>query len=184
MKEFLLRSPRLGFRAFVPTDLDAFAAMNADPRVMEYFPAPLSRAESQDLMDRVNQRLEDFGFTFWAAELLETEELIGFIGIVRTNFDADFAPCVEIGWRLAYPFWGKGLAREGAEASLRFAFEEANLEEIYSFTPHSNHRSYGLMKRLGMQEKGRFTHPKIAADSPLNPHVLYHLRREDWLSRA
>lgn len=180
MKKFLLTTPRLGLRAFYPDDIDAFAAMNADPRVMEHFPATLSREESQDLMDKVNQRLEDFGFTFWAAELLATKELIGFIGIVRSAMETDFTPCVEVGWRLAPQFWGKGLATEGARESLRFGFEEQNLPEIYSFTPNSNQKSYRVMERLGMKPKGTFNHPFIADDHPLNPHFLYHLSKEDW----
>ncbi len=180
MKSFLLTTERLGLRAFQPEDLDAFAAMNADPRVMEYFPATLSREESKALMDRVNQRLEDFGFTFWAAEILDTEELIGFIGIVRTTMDTYFTPCVEVGWRLAPQFWGKGYATEGAKESLRFAFEEQDLPEVYSFTPHTNQRSYKVMERLGMKPQGTFNHPFIADDSPLNPHLLYHISKEEW----
>lgn len=181
MKQFLLTTQRLGLRAFLPDDLDAFALMNADPRVMEHFPATLNREESESLMNRINQRLDEFGFTFWAAELLSTQELIGFIGIVRTSMEADFAPCVEIGWRLAPQFWGKGLATEGAKESLRFAFEEQALPEVYSFTPNSNHRSYKVMERLGMKPKGTFDHPVVPADHRLNPHLLYHISQADWL---
>ncbi|MFK7924595.1 MAG: GNAT family N-acetyltransferase [Bacteroidia bacterium] len=183
MHTFQLTTERLGLRAYKAEDLDAFAAMNADPLVMEYFPSTLDREESKALMDRMNQRLVDFGFTFWAAELLATQELIGFIGIVRSAMETDFTPCVEIGWRLASQFWGKGLATEGAKECLRFAFEDEGLPEIYSFTPNTNQPSYKLMQRLGMKPAGTFNHPYFAAEHRLNPHLLYHLSRQDWEQR-
>lgn len=183
MHTFQLTTERLGLRAFRADDLDDFAAMNADPRVMEHFPATLDREESKGLMDRINQRLDEFGFTFWAAELLATQELIGFIGIVRCAMETDFTPCVEIGWRLLPQFWGKGLASEGARESLRAGFEDYELKEIYSFAPNTNLSSYKVMQRIGMTYKDTFVHPAFAKDNPLNPMHLYHLTREDWEQR-
>lgn len=180
MKQFDLQTERLGLRRFLPEDLDAFAALNADPRVMEYFPSPLDRATVQDYIVRINQKHDEQGYCFWAAELLETGELIGFIGLTQVSYETAFTPAVEIGWRLAYPFWGKGLATEGAKGCLKFAFEKLGLEEVVSFTALANQRSYKVMERIGMKRDIEFDHPKMEAGHSLQRHILYRISRQEW----
>jgi ribosomal-protein-alanine N-acetyltransferase len=174
---------RLILRKWRESDREPFARMNADPAVMEHFPAVLTRAESDALVDRAEAHLAKHGFGPWAAEIRETKEFIGYVGLVIPNFEAAFTPCVEIGWRLARDHWGKGLATEGASALLRHGFEVQRLLELVSFTVPANLRSLRVMQKLGMTRDPRddFDHPSIPAGHPLRRHVLYRLKREDWM---
>ena len=145
---------------------------------MEYFPAPLSREESDALIARIEAHQQQHGFTFFAAEVRATSQLIGFIGMVYTPFEARFTPCVEIGWRLAAEFWGQGLATEGARAVLHFGFDELKLAEIVALTVPANRRSRRVMEKLGMtcNAADDFEHPRLPPGHPLRPHVLYRVR--------
>jgi len=174
-----LRTERLVLRRWRESDRLPFRAMNADARVMEHFPAPLSPAESDALMARAEAHFAQHGFGPFAAELRETSEFIGFIGLSVPAFDAPFMPAVEIGWRLAFEHWGKGLASEGARAALAFGFGELNLEEVVSFTVPANLRSRRVMERLGMTRDPTddFDHPNLPPDHPLRRHVLYRISR-------
>jgi RimJ/RimL family protein N-acetyltransferase len=154
--------------------------MNADPRVMEFFPATLSREESDALMDRIEAHLEQHGFSWCVAELRETGEFIGFVGLSVPRFEAAFTPCVEIGWRLAAEFWGRGLATEGARATAKYAFGELGLKELVSFTTVMNVRSRRVMEKLGMSHDPAedFDHPQLPQGHPQRRHVLYRLGRD------
>ena len=177
-----LRTERLILRGWRDVDREPFARMNCDPAVMEHFPALLSREESDALVDRAEAHLKQHEFGLWAAELDETGEFIGYIGLVIPQFEAAFTPCVEIGWRLAREHWGKGLATEGARSLVRHAFDVVSLAELVSFTVPANVRSVRVMKKLGMTRDPRddFDHPSLPDGHPLQRHVLYRLRREDW----
>lgn len=155
--------------------------MNADPVVMEFFPARLDREASGALAKRIETKITDRWWGLWAAELRASGEFIGFIGL-QPPPQIPCSPCVEVGWRLARAHWGKGLATEGARAALRFGFERLGLDEIVSFTVPGNRRSRAVMERLGMREDtaGAFEHPNIPAGSPLRLHCLYRLSRERW----
>jgi RimJ/RimL family protein N-acetyltransferase len=175
---------RLILRKWRESDREPFARMNADPAVMEHFPAVLTREESDALVDRAEAHLVKHGFGPWAAEIRETREFIGYVGLVIPNFEAAFTPCVEIGWRLARDQWGKGLATEGARALLRHGFEVQRLLELVSFAVPANLRSLRVMQKLGMTRDPRddFDHPSIAAGHPLRRHVLYRLKCDDWMT--
>jgi ribosomal-protein-alanine N-acetyltransferase len=175
----VLRTERLLLRPWRDTDLEPFAAMCADPRVMEYFPALVSRAESDEIAVRVRRNLEELGYGLWALEVPGQAEFIGFTGLSRPRFEAHFTPCVEIGWRLAAAHWGRGYATEAARAALRFGFETAKLDEIVSMTVPANRRSIHVMEKLGMRRDpvDDFDHPRIAEGHPLRRHVLYRIRR-------
>jgi RimJ/RimL family protein N-acetyltransferase len=149
---------------------------------MEYFPALLSRAESYAAIVRIEAHFERFGFGLWAAELRESEELIGFIGLSVPGFKAAFTPCVEIGWRLAREQWGRGLATEGARAVAHHAFEELRLQALVSFTAPANARSRRVMEKLGMVRNVMedFDHPHLPDGHSLKRHVLYRLSRGEW----
>lgn len=172
---------RLRLRQWKPSDRDPFAELNADPQVMEFFPAPLDRSASDAMVDRLQSGIIDRGWGMWAAETKETSQFIGFVGLNIPTYDLPFAPCVEIGWRLAIPFWGKGLATEAARGALQVGFEQIGLAEIVSFTTLKNVRSRAVMKRLGMQETETvFQHPLVPLDSNLGKHCLYVLSRDRW----
>jgi RimJ/RimL family protein N-acetyltransferase len=169
---------RLRLRQWKPADREPFAALNSDPRVMEFFPSPLDRAESDKMAERCESLIQQRGWGLWAAESKANHDFIGFVGLHIPSTELPFSPCVEVGWRLAFQYWGKGLASEGAKAALHIAFELLNLPEIVSFTAACNGRSRAVMKRLGMLESGTFEHPHLPAGSSLRLHCLYRLRRD------
>jgi RimJ/RimL family protein N-acetyltransferase len=177
----VLETERLLLRRWRAADLDPLAEMNADPQVMEHFPATLSRAEAALMLARLEAGFERDGYGFWAVELREDGALAGFVGLSPVPEDIPFAPAVEVGWRLARPYWGRGIAGEAAEAALGFGFATLGLEEIVAYTATGNERSRRLMERLGMSYDagGDFDHPRVAAGDRLAAHVLYRLRRED-----
>lgn len=180
-----LRTNRLLLRSWRPDDRAPFACINRDPAVMEYFPAPLCEIESNHFADRIEAHFAQHGFGLWAVELQGSSEFIGYTGLAIPRFDAAFTPCVEIGWRLASSFWGRGLAFEGAQAVLRHAFRTLLLPELVSFTVPANHRSRRVMEKLRMTRDPAddFEHPLLPQGDLLRRHVLYRLTREAWLAR-
>lgn len=180
----VIRTGRVLLRAWRAGDLEPFAALCADPRVMEHYPAPLTRAESDDLVRRIAERFATRGFGSWAVEVPDVAPFIGYVGLLEPTFESRFTPCVEIGWRLAAPYWGHGYATEAARAALAFGFTDAGLEEIVSFTVPANSRSIAVMRRLNMTPDGEFDHPRLPQGHPLQRHVLYRLSRTTWLRSA
>jgi RimJ/RimL family protein N-acetyltransferase len=168
---------RLRLRQWKAADREPFAALNADPRVMEFFPALLTHAESDAMADRCESLIQKRGWGFWAVELKVVGDFIGFVGLHTPSALLPFSPCVEIGWRLAFEHWGNGLASEAARGALRVGFQSLGLEEIVSFTAVENRRSRAVMERLGMRESGTFDHPQVPEHSPLRLHSLYRLSR-------
>lgn len=161
-----LETPRLKLRQWQTADLEPFAELNADPRVMEFFPALLNRTESDAMAERIRSLIAQRGFGFWAVELKESGSFIGFVGLHIPAAELPFSPCVEIGWRLGFPYWGQGYATEAAREALRFAFAELNLPEIVSFTAVGNLRSRAVMERLAMRPQSEtFPHPDIPCAS-------------------
>ena len=182
--ETAILTDRLQLRHWREADREPFRAMNADPRVMKFFPNMLTAEESDRAMDRVQAKIEERGWGLWAAESRVDGSLLGFIGLSTPGFDAHFTPAIEIGWRLRCEAWGKGLATEGARAAMRFGFENAGLNQIVSFTTEANLRSRRVMEKLGMRhdERDDFDHPQIAEGHPLRRHVLYRISRKEWLA--
>jgi RimJ/RimL family protein N-acetyltransferase len=178
-----LRTARLWLRAWTPEDREPFARLNGDPVVMEYFPSTLSRAESDRLADRIEAHFAQHGFGLWAVELPGLAPFIGYVGLSVPAFTALFTPCVEIGWRLAREFWGRGFATEGARRVLQFGFVNLRVPEIVSFTTPANVRSTRVMERLGLRRSASddFDHPNLPEGHPLRRHVLYRLQASDWL---
>ena len=173
----MLQTPRLLLRPWQESDREPFQLINADPRVMEFFAAPLSPAESDRMIDRIQAHIVRHRFGFFAAELRATGEFIGFVGMSHVPFEAHFTPCVEIGWRLAAAHWNRGLATEGARRCLRYAFQELALPEVVAFTVPANLRSRRVMEKLGMSYSPAddFQHPRLPESHPLRPHVLYRV---------
>jgi RimJ/RimL family protein N-acetyltransferase len=155
--------------------------LNADPMVMEYFPDRLTRAESDDLIARIEAGFATHGYGLWALEVRATGEFVGFTGLAVPSFNAHFTPAVEVGWRLARSAWGKGYATEAGLVSVAFGFQEAGLDEIVSFTSAANVRSRAVMERIGMTHDpdDDFDHPKLDEADRLRPHVLYRISAAD-----
>lgn len=175
MKAPEILTPRLRLRAWCYADLPAMAAMNADPDVMAHFPAPLPRADSDALAARLGAALQTQGYGCRVIALPGMADFIGFAGLSAVRFEAGFTPAVEISWRLARPYWGRGYAAEAARACLQEGFGRLGLSCIHAFTRPDNQRSRQLMTRLGMQYQGEFEHPGLPQGHPLRPHVLYRL---------
>ena len=177
-----VRTKRLILRPWQESDLEPFSQLNADPRVREYFPGLLSCEESNASVKLMSNHIEKCGWGFWAASLIKTGEFIGMIGLEDVYFTAHFTPAVEIGWRLAFDYWGKGYATEGAQAALEYGFNHLKLDEIVSFTTLKNMRSRHVMEKIGMNHnpKDDFDHPKLPENHRLRRHVLYRLKAEQW----
>lgn len=176
---------RLHLRQWCVADREPFAALNADTKVMEFFPTPLDRAASDAMADRCQALIAERGWGFWAVELKHANEFIGFVGLHIPSAELPFSPCVEVGWRLAFQYWGKGFAIEAARGALRVGFELLSLPEIVSFAAVRNVRSRAVMERLGMLEAtATFEHPSVPEGSALRQHCLYRLSREHWRAHA
>lgn len=178
-----LETARLRLRQWREEDREPFARLNADPKVMAFFPAPLTRKQSDAMVDRCQGLIAERGWGFWAVEAKSLSRCVGFVGLNLTAPELPFAPGVEIGWRLAAEHWGKGFATEAARAALRVGFARLGLMEVVAFTAVGNARSRAVMARLGMQEaRETFAHPGIPVDHPLREHCLYRLSRARWLA--
>jgi RimJ/RimL family protein N-acetyltransferase len=177
-----LETGRMILRGWRDGDKPAFAELNADPEVMEFFPALLTREQSDALADRLEALHRAHGITFYAVEEKATAAFIGFTGLLPVPPQLPFAPAIEIGWRLARGAWGRGLATEAAEASLHHGFRDRGYDEIVAYAVATNHRSRRVMDRIGLRHdpSGDFDHPRVPETSPHRRHVLYRLRREDW----
>lgn len=182
MKEIIeLETERLKLRQWKESDYLPFSEINADPVVMEYYPKTLSIDESNAMANKLKGLISGQSWGFWAVETKNKNEFIGFVGLHKSTYDLPVTPCVEIGWRVCRKYWGKGYATEAAQESLKFAFEELKLSEVYSFTSVSNKRSWSVMERLKMENtKKNFEHPIIPEGHPLREHVLYKITSEQW----
>jgi RimJ/RimL family protein N-acetyltransferase len=181
-----IATERLLLRHWLETDREPFATMNADPRVMRYFPATLSAGESDALLERIKTGHANHGFGLWAVEVPGVAPFIGFTGLAVPRFEAHFTPCVEIGWRLAAEYWNRGYATEGARAVLSLAFGTLDLDEVVSFTAVGNLPSRRVMEKIGMKhdDGDDFEHPGLSEGHRLRPHVLYRLPRGVWKAAA
>lgn len=149
---------------------------------MEFFPNPLTREQSDRLIDRIEAAIAQRGFGLYAVELQSDKTFVGFIGLSVPNFRAHFTPCVEIGWRLAAHSWGQGFATEGARAVAAYAFNTLKLESLVSFTAEQNTRSRRVMEKIGMtfNPADTFDHPNLPEGHLLRRHVLYRFHANEF----
>lgn len=181
-----METRRLILRQWTVTDYQPYAYLNADPHVMRYFPDTLSQDESIKQAQLIQDLIEQRGWGFWAVELKQTGQFIGFVGLHYQNEYSGIprVPFVEIGWRLAADFWGKGYAPEAAQKALEFAFENLAISQVYAFTALANTPSQRVMTKIGMSNIHQdFDHPKISKTHPLARHCLYKITRREWLKR-
>jgi ribosomal-protein-alanine N-acetyltransferase len=172
-----LRTERLLLRRWRAEDRAPFADLNADPRVMEFFPKALSRAESDAMVERIEARFDELGYGLWAVEVPGVAPFVGFVGLALQGPEYPFGPAVEVGWRLAHASWGLGYATEGAHAVLRCGTDTFGITEFVSMTAKLNLRSQRVMRRLGMTHHARddFEHPNLPIGHALRPHVLFRI---------
>ena len=168
---------RLLMRRWRDADREPYAALNADPEVMRYFPAVQDRTTSDEGVDRMEALFERQGFGLWALELAETGRFLGFTGLNPMPEGVPGAGGMEVGWRLARHAWHHGYATEAATAAVGVAFDGLGLAELWSLTAVLNEPSQAVMRRIGMTLFARFEHPRIEPGSPIRPHVAYRLRR-------
>lgn len=169
----ILETDRLRLRSWTEADRNLFREINADPKVMEYFPFRRSHAEADALFDRVNAMIKEDGLGFYAVELKSEREAIGFCGLAPAHMPGIFPlETIEIGWRLATRFWGNGYITEAASALLAYGLNVLELPEVVSFAVATNLRSTAVMQRLGMTRR-----PDLDFDSPRVPDTHPHLKR-------
>jgi RimJ/RimL family protein N-acetyltransferase len=170
---YIFTFQRLGFRNWLQDDVAAMAKINADPDVMEFFPAIKSYQETEQFIVRMQKQLADKGYCYFAVDKLIDGSFIGFIGLSMQTYEAQFNPCVDIGWRLCKAEWNKGYATEGARRCLHYAFEALGIEKVVATAPAINHRSITIMQKIGMHKTGNFIHPLLMDDKRLRQCVVY-----------
>lgn len=177
--QYLFRSERLGFRNWLPSDLDKMAAINADAEVMRFFPSTQSREQTEEFIQRMQRQFSEVGFCYFAVDDLDAQDsndaFIGFIGLSKQMYEAPFTPCIDIGWRLRRDKWGQGLASEGAKTCLNYAFDILKIEKIYAVAPVINIPSERVMQKIGMSKVGTFLHPALASGSELHECLIYEI---------
>jgi len=170
---YLFKSARLGFRNWVESDTKPMSEINSDPVVMEFFPGIQTEKQTADFIQRMQQQFEEKGLCYYAIDNLETNEFIGFTGLSEQNYDAEFTPCVDIGWRIKRQEWNKGLATEAAIKCLDYAFEMLKLEKIYAITPTINLKSQRIMQKAGMKMLKTFHHPLLKGYRKIEECIVY-----------
>lgn len=175
MNDHAIITKRLKLRRWRESDRKPLAQLNSDPVVCEFLAGVQTRAECDLYFDKIQAHFEEYGYGFWAVEILATKEFAGFIGLRNLSSGVPFAPCIEIAWRLQRQFWRQGLASEGARAVLDYARETLDLNDIVAFTTIQNRASRRVMEKVGMIRDlaGDFGHDSLALDHPHRPHVLY-----------
>ena len=168
-----IETPRLLLRDWKEEDLVPFAKMNCDSHVMKYFPKPLTKSESFHFYNRIRDEFTQYGYGLYAVEKKEDASFIGYTGFHQVPIGLDFAPGVEIGWRIRHEDWNKGYATEAAKACLLYATEHLSVKKLWSFTSLSNKSSERVMQKIGMTKIMEFPHPAIPDNHPLKEHVLY-----------
>lgn len=172
-RKYIFTSERLGFRNWDISDIDKMHEINSDINVMEFFPAIPTKEQTIEFVKRMKKQFEANGFCYFAVDKLEDSEFIGFIGLSEQTYEADFTPCVDIGWRLKSSEWNKGFATEGAKKCLEYALNELTLEHIYSIAPKINRKSEHVMAKIGMKKQYEFEHSSLINFERLKTCVLY-----------
>lgn len=170
---YLFTSSRLGFRTWIDDDIQPMTLLNSDKEVMEFFPFLPSKKQTIEFIRRMQNQFLEHGFCYFAVDHLATNRFIGFIGFSMQNFDSDFTPCVDIGWRINKNYWGKGLATEGALESIKYANKHLQLNRIYSMASKTNAKSIKVMEKIGMTYIKDFEHPKLRGNPGLKKCVLF-----------
>lgn len=178
-KEYIFKSERLGFRNWQLTDIAEMIQINSDEKVMEFFPSIATQEQTIEFIERMKRQLLNKGFCYFAVDKLGDNEFIGFIGLSEQTYNADFTPCIDIGWRIKNSEWNKGFATEGAKRCLDYALNDLKIEKIYSIAPKINTKSEHIMTKIGMKKLYEFEHPLLTHDVRLRTCVLYKIELEN-----
>ena len=173
MITYIIKTERLGLRNWISNDLEPFTKMSQDEEVMNYFPKLLSPEECNYFIKRMQLHFKEFEFCYFAVDILETGEFIGFTGMLNQTYKSHFTPCIDIGWRLKRSSWGNGYATEAAKGCLKYAANELNLKEIYSLASTPNINSISIMKKIGMTYDSKFHHPALIDNDRLKECMVY-----------
>ena len=179
MNTYIFTSERLGFRNWTTADSDLLFVLNSNEEVMRFFPSTQTKEQCLDFILHMQYQFQKNNFCYFAVEVLESKEFIGFIGLCEQTYEADFNPSVDIGWRILPDFWGKGYAIEGAKKVLEYGFTEANLNQIVSVAPLVNFPSISVMKKIGMSKVKTFKHPLLKDFPNLEVCVLCLITSEE-----
>ena len=179
---YLFTSLRLGFRNWTDADIVPLATLNADPEVMEFFPAIQELQQTKEFIARMQELMTTHGYCYYAVDLLHNGAFIGFIGLAEKTFEAAFTPCVDIGWRISKEYWNKGYATEGAQRCLKYALHNLSLPKVVALAPVVNVKSIRIMEKIGMKQAGTFNHPLLLTDQRLCQCALYEALSEEWAS--
>ena len=171
--KYIFTSERLGFRNWNLTDIDKMYEINSDEKVMEFFPSIQTKEQTTEFVERMKKQYEEKGFCYFAVEKLEDNQFIGFIGLSEQTYEADFTPCVDIGWRIKSSEWNKGLATEGAKKCLDYALSDLKLKKVYSIAPKINVKSEHIMAKIGLKKQYEFEHSLLTNNDRLKTCVLY-----------
>jgi len=174
--KYLFTSKRLGFRNWLDSDIDKMIAISADKNVMRFFPATAKPEQTRDFILRMQNQYQKTGYCYFAVDLLETQEFMGFIGLNHFNYEAPFSPGTDIGWRLAEKFWGNGYATEGAIRCLEYAFKDLKLNQIVATATEANVPSISIMNKIGMHFKTNFKHPRLKGFPEIENCVCYEIK--------
>ncbi len=177
-KNYLFTSERLGFRNWHLSDIDKMQKINADEKVMEFFPNIPTREQTEEFIKRMKKQYKNKGFCYFAVDKLDDNEFLGFIGLSEQNYEADFPPCVDIGWRIKGGEWNKGFASEGAKKCLDNVLNILNLEKVYSIAPKINTKSEHIMIKIGMKKQYEFEHALLTNNDRLKTCVLYKTEKK------
>lgn len=181
MKEdYIFTSQRLGFRNWVDSDFEKMHAINADPKVMEFFPSTRTEEETRVFIEKMRIRYINKSYCYFPVEKLENGAFIGFIGISEQHFESDFSPCLDIGWRLAQTEWNKGYATEGAKRCLEYAFNYLGLDSLKATAPEINLPSIRVMEKIGMGKVKSFDHPSLMKAGRLKRCVLFEIKNNTY----
>ncbi|MDX2361617.1 MAG: GNAT family N-acetyltransferase [Crocinitomicaceae bacterium] len=178
---FLFTSERLGFRNWKPSDVDLMIEISADEEVMEFFPYVATPEQTRVFIERMTEMCDKKHYCYFAVEELESREFIGFIGLCDQNYEAEFTPCIDIGWRLSQKYWGKGYATEGAKKCLEYTFRTLGLNEIYSTAPTLNKKSISIMEKIGMKKHLEFRHERLKEYQHLESCLCYKIDSNMYL---
>lgn len=163
--QYLFTSDRLGFRNWIDSDIDKMTAVSADPEVMEFFPSTKTKEMTVDFINHMKEAFAKNAYCYFAVEVLNSKEFIGFIGLYYQSYESPFTPNVDVGYRLGKAYWGKGYATEGAKRCIEYGFYDIGLNKIIAIASENNVKSTNVMQKVGMELSGSFKHPKLA-DSP------------------
>lgn len=175
----MIETDRLILRPWQDRDREPFAAMSQDPKVMATLGPLMTREQADASIDRMIAHQGEHGHCFWPVERKADGAFLGFCGLLVSGPGTPISGQVEIGWRLRSDEWGRGYAREAAQASVGWFWANTGRDTLFAITTPGNTRSWGLMERLGMSRRHDmdFDHPNVPDGSHLKQHWTYELRR-------